>query len=384
VTSLPAEAMAGRAHRLYVFGVTFAALFLLGFVVIAITAADVRSGVTAAPSRGLSDAAAATRQSTWGEYRSARGEVSRAQDRANAAELALFQFMHERVMEPVELATARSAALAHRPAKTAEVASSPLADLEQRLADLKQQREKLLDRLTPSHPTVQALDASISDLEQRVEDVRKSTETAPPPVESNLPAAEIAEPTGDVDRPRARVASGERLTGLMIAAGRARRDFEMATEKERSKFGEFTRGVRDVALAPAPQTANGIAPPRPVLAICIVLMLATICGFGVARVARRSERAYETATEVESDLGLPILGSLAIAVGASGAPAIVSNVEPHWIRRTVAVGELILAIAIGAIVVLAVVDLPLARHLAADPLSGISEEIVKMRSLAWK
>jgi hypothetical protein len=384
VTSLPGEAMAGRAHRLYVFGVTFAALFLLGFLVIAITAADVRSGVTAAPSRGLPDAAAATRQSTWGEYRSARGEVSRAQDRLNTAELALFQFMHERVMEPVELATGQSAALAHRPVKMTEVASSPVADLEQRLADLKQQREKSLDRLTPSHPTVQALDASISDLEQRLEDVRKSSETAAPPVEINLPAAELAEPTGDIDRPRVKVASRERLIGLMIAAGRARRDFEMATEKERSKFGEFTRAVSAVAVAPAPPTAIIIAPSRPVLAICAVLTLATVGGIGAARAARRPERAFTTAMEVESDLGLPILGSLAIAGGAIGAPAIVSNVEPLWIRRSLAVGELFLAITIGAVVVLAIVDLPLARHLAADPLSGISEGIVKMRSLAWK
>jgi hypothetical protein len=170
----------------------------------------------------------------------------------------------------------------------------------------------------------------------------------------------------------------------MIAAGRAQRDFALATEKERSKLGELTRAVNALALAPTPKTANGVMPPRPILAICMAFTLATIGGIAAARAARRTERTFASAMEVESCLGLPILGRLAIAGGASGTPAIESQLEAAWSRRSLKVCELFLAITLGAVVVLALINLPLARHFAADPLTGLSEGIVKMRGLAGK
>jgi hypothetical protein len=376
--------MASRAYRLYVFGVTFTALFLLAFLAVAIVAADARPAASASQSLGTSDSATATRQAALTEYRSARGEVGRALRRLGIAEKGLFQFMYDRVVGPVEPAPRQATVPANQPVKTTAAANSPLADLEHGLADLKLQREKLLDRLTPSHPMILALDASIADVEQRLEAVKNSTQADSPRVDLGLPVAVGAEQTGGDDETQASVASRERLTGLMIAAGRAQRDFALATEKERSKLGELTRAVNALALAPTPKTANGVMPPRPILAICMAFTLATIGGIAAARAARRTERTFASAMEVESCLGLPILGRLAIAGGASGTPAIESQLEAAWSRRSLKVCELFLAITLGAVVVLALINLPLARHFAADPLTGLSEGIVKMRGLAGK
>jgi hypothetical protein len=52
--------------------------------------------------------------------------------------------------------------------------------------------------------------------------------------------------------------------------------------------------------------------------------------------------------------------------------------EPRWLRRSVAIGEIALAVAIAAIALLAIADFALARQLAADPLTGIVQAIAKL------
>jgi hypothetical protein len=357
---------------------------MLGVLGIAIVVADIRPMASAAPSAGWMDRQTAARQSAWIEYSSSRNAVRRARERLGAAELTLFRFMFTGVDEPVESAPTQSAIPAHRPARMDDNANPISADVEQRLANLNREREKLLDRLTPSHPTMQALDASIADLERRIEGARKTTQTPLPPIELNLPTAERPERAGVANEPRGSVVSFEKLKDLMIFAGHARRDFEIAADSERVKWADFSHAVSAVALAPAVPMTRSVDPPQPVFAIYLVLIVATVGGIAAATAAQGSKPTFDAANEVESELNLPILGTLMIAGGSNDGPALATTEVQFWIRRSMAVAELTLAIAIGALVVLALSDFPLARHLAADPFSGLVDGIVKLRGLVGK
>jgi hypothetical protein len=75
-----------------------------------------------------------------------------------------------------------------------------------------------------------------------------------------------------------------------------------------------------------------------------------------------------------------MLGRLAWA-GPAAAIRADSLAEPLWLRRSVVLSEVVLAIAIGSLMLVAITNFPLLRQIADDPLSGIAQGIAKIRDL---
>src|SRR5438105_2432699 len=132
VSSSQTELMAARAHRLYVFGVIFSALFLAGFVLTAMIASDLRKSTastalgqrsavdTAKPLANASpaelvDPAAGERQQALDQIRAAEKDVRRTGEQLKTAETALFRFLYDQFADAATPAAARQNAAAVAP-----------------------------------------------------------------------------------------------------------------------------------------------------------------------------------------------------------------------------------------------------------------------------
>jgi hypothetical protein len=389
--------IAGRAHRLYVFGVVFSALFLLGFVLTAMIAADIRKPATAPPQVGKSslfgkappaehfDSTAGVRQAALDQVLGARRAVDRSREQLGSAERTLFRFLYDQLGEssppaaaPLDAAPATSEATRDQ--------NPQVAELERELADARQRKTDLLERLTPSHPIVQSLDSSIADLHERLESARRTKVIEPAPGFLQLPTVEVRTDAGGSSK----TAALNKARELMVAAGHAQRDYDAAVAKESVCWTEYDR-LPSVAAAAGPgplaqplaQTSmQQPSTPKPVIALGGLFVLALGCGIVAARSAKYPLPTFGAIDEIEARLGIPVLGRLAWA-GAEGTSLTSESLaEPRWLRRSVTLSEIVLALAIGSLVLLAITNFPLLRQIADDPLSGIAQGIGKIRDLA--
>ena len=261
------------------------------------------------------------------------------------------------------------------------------------MAAARQKRTTLLERLTPRHPDVQSLDATIADLTEQIKSLRGAAVPSVPPhfAAPQLTGPQLAPPAAVpavepvADNSAAQTAARDRFRELTIAAGRAQAAYDAALGAERSEWVAYSRLATAAAVTPSlPTTIPHVSAPQPVLAIGVLLLLAALSAMIAARGVRRPEATFATSAEIEAELGFPVLGSLAVADRQLADSAPMRCGEPLWIRRSVSLGELVLALAIGTLIVLAMLDLPLMRHILADPIGGIGEGFVKLRSLAGK
>jgi hypothetical protein len=377
---LQPDAPAGMGRRLYVFGVTFSALFLLGVLLVLIVAADF--GRTAKPT----DAAEATdsrraagQSSLYAEFHKARVEVSRAHEKLNSAELNLFHFLDEQFVNSGDHGSMPTAAPTVNREATEPDARSNFERLELRrqLGELQQRRIDLLSRLTPSHPVFQDLNLAIAELERRIE--AKSPDIAGP----GLQAASVPMVSAEGGR-QIRAAAKQRYQELLIAAGRERREYEAALQSERSSWNAYSGAAIGGAASRSSGVGKPAETPRPFLAVAVLALMSAGWGIGAAAAVRRVTATFHSASEIESELELPVLGNLAFAGSGSTATTPVPPADPAWVRRTVAIGEVVLVVCIGLVVLLALVNMPFLRRLMADPVSGIFEGIAKLRGLIGK
>ena len=394
-----AEVIAGRAHRLYVFGVIFSALFLLGFVLTAMIVSDLPRPVALSP---LIDAsplaervatAESARQAALTQVQKEERAVRRSREQLSAAELKLFRFFFDQLSD-----AAPAAATPHEagplgpsiPARATDLAAAEnprVAELERELADARERKTALLDRLTPSHPTVQSLESSIGDLESQLESARRTKVIEPSRVVMQSPPIAVPRDTNGSKNS----AAMDRARELMIAAGRAQRDYETAVAKETSSWVAYHHLPSAVSLEAAPAAVRPVAPraqqpssPLPLIALASLFVLAIACGIAAARYALRRLPAFATTEEVEARLGIPVLGRIASTGTSSPSLTVESLAEPRWLRRSVTLGEIVLAFAIGSALLLAITNFPLLQRIAVDPLAGMSHCIAKLRSLAGK
>ncbi len=440
---LQAETFAARAHRLYVFGVVFAALFLVGFLCMAVVVADsnkssdsgdarknskgatIESNATSPQAteavaeighgRALSDSRdslTSARQAALDQLRSAGLGVKQARERLRTAELELFRYLYSQlsaVIEPAQndLATTAgpSAAVSVTPPQESrEIQNPQVSDLERELAQAREKRGKLLERLTPSHPNIVNLDTTIADLQARLEKARQTKIIEPAAGVLQLPTVELR---GD-GNPTTSPTILTKAHDLMLAAGRAGRDYDAAVEKESSCWVAYYKLPNVMVLdsnikSSTARSASISAPPsiavphaisgspvsgrssvidpmaqRSALAVLLLLGMAFVGALVAAWNARYRLPTFIHADEIETRLGMPVLGRLAWADGGAAAMKC-SRAEPNWVRRSVLIGEIALGLAIAAVALLAIADFAIVRELAADPLTGIVQAIAKLR-----
>jgi hypothetical protein len=293
------------------------------------------------------------------------------------------------------------------PQESKEILNPQVGDLEHELAQAQAKKAKLLERLMPSHPLVQNVESTIADLQARLERARQTKIIAPAPGVLQLPMVEVH---GD-GTTTAGLTILTKAHDLMLAAGRAQCDYDAAVEKESSCSAAYYKLPNVIALdssqkSPAGRSASispttaiaaanssprpsvyektgapsaiDLSAQRPALALILVLGLASLGALIAASSAKYRQPTFSNGDEIETRLGIPVLGRLDWACGGAAArPRTVS--EPRWVRRSVLIGEIAIGLAIAAVALLAIADFAMVERLAADPLTGIVQAIAKLR-----
>ncbi len=360
-------------RRIYVFGVTAAAIFFVGLLVSSIVAANPRRADLPQPS-DMSIAENPAERLPWGMLQAIRKDVVRSRRRLELAENDLFQFLNQRFLAVREtsIVPIGSPPVAIQLSTVEPAPVDPKwAELENELTSAQRHRSDLLKTMQPLHPEVERLDLSIAELRQKLEQKPVTAGTSP----ASLAQAPVAESAPTVVRPSnvSEEAARAAYQRLLVAAGRGRTKYEAAMERERQAYGEFGAAFematrletsRPIEIA-EPEVAP--APMGPISLVALAIgMLAAIC-------VRRIAPTYRAVREIEESLKVPVLATLSPAISmrrGAGAMAAPATLDPAWVRHGVSCSQFLLAIAVGIVLVLAIVDQPTLRHLI-KPLSEI-------------
>ncbi len=301
----------------------------------------------------------------------------------------------------------------------AMVSNPQWKELREKLEKLQQQRKKLLETLTASHPSVIAVDLDITEVEQQLQTIPAqiggegqqqeqiatpaattvATETPPESHEeiSPLPAkqpAMVPAPTIDLAAWASRWSTeNSQFHDLAKQLTAAKEKYRAAMEQEeaaRKKHSKAAAAVAAFALPPAPEPAAAPAPaaaptfeiaPEPVAVssgarpwrtIPWCGLVALVLGLIVASKAVISEPVFRAAAAVRQALDLPVLGIL--SRGPAQLPREQPQREPRWVRRTVLSAELWLAAIVLLLAATAWADQQFWRELIADPLAACSRK----------
>ncbi len=292
-------------------------------------------------------------------------------------------------------------------------------ELREKLEKLQQQRKKLLETLTASHPSVVAVDMDITDVEQQLQSVpaqiladgQQPEQVATPAVEkaavastpesqqeAELPPAKqpamVPAPTIDLAAWASRWSTEDsQFHDLAKQLTAAKERYRSALEQEeaaRQKHAEAAAAVAAFDLPPAPEPATAPAPaaaptfeiaPEPVAepsaarpwrTIPWCGLVAVVLGLIVASKAVISEPVFRAAAAVRQALELPVLGIL--SRGPSQVPREQPQREPRWVRRTVLSAELWLLAIVVLLAATAWLDQQFWRDLIANPLAACSKK----------
>lgn len=340
------------------FAATFAGVFLLGSLVLAIEFLEVwqtpvnipqptprqeleRIEQQSARAAALKTAALQTAALQTASLQKARDLVAESRREADRAELAVFEFLNARYVEATQIATlqslqARREAKAARPAPTPAPRPNPeWAALNDQLTRLERQRSDLLQRMTPAHPAVQALDAQISG----VRDQLAATPVNLPPALPEHPAAAVAqsETATDPEQPPEAIVQNplgvpsseleQTYRKLLLAAGKARDSYRSAAAAENAvwldcqqsqaaRIAANKAGAIDLRpndrgpLQVAEQARARRDRSFPIGATAILTLLSLLAGAAAARRVDAQTLTYASAEEIETALGLPVLGRI--------------------------------------------------------------------------
>lgn len=308
-----------RRGPLATFAAAFAGVFLLGGVVLGVEFFELHRKTIEAPPAPRP--AADQRLALDSKFRQSRDRVGDARKRADAAEMAVFQFLNGWFVDASQQPTAEP------PPKPVEPQAVPASrpnpewvELNRQITEMQQHRAELLVKLTPAHPTVQALDSQIA----KTRDLLAGMPAASP-IEANAipvepPAEHNANPQSTIHPPSAETLLNYR--NLLLSAGQARESYRSALAAENTEWKASRRGGEPVIaldhsgvidLRGSEQNLAVVAAsnrPFPIGAVAVLTLLSLFAGALAARKAGRRTSTFMSAAEIEATLGLPVLGRI--------------------------------------------------------------------------
>ncbi|HEX4000508.1 MAG TPA: hypothetical protein VHX65_18300 [Pirellulales bacterium] len=328
-------ASVGR-RRAAAFAAGFAAVFLLGGLLIAVESSELHSPPTEIAVALPLHANADERIAFDKKLREARDRAADARRNADVAELALFEFLNARFVDSTEQAI--------RAPREPKSPTSPLpvgptirpnpewVALNRQLAEMQRTRGELLEKLTPAHPTVQSLDSQIAKLQDQLAatpaELPANLNEIASAAANKTPLAPPLPSSGDaIDAPSANPPSAvlqQHYREMLLAAGRAREAYRAAVQSETSLWNACPPGMwqsasdraGNVDLRPNDRESGlsrqaGSEPgnrPIPIGAIAILTLLSILAGVLAARRLEGRTLTFMSADEIEATLGLPVLG----------------------------------------------------------------------------
>ncbi|OAI28673.1 hypothetical protein A1351_11240 [Methylosinus sp. R-45379] len=209
-----------------------------------------------------------------------------------------------------------------------------LDELRQRADQLSRREAELRARYTAAHPSVVALRAEIADTARAMDaerrrlaaGVRQELELA----EKNSEAADTAlrEISESEDRGKERLA---RLNELERAAAADRKLLDETMRRARLVEQQAKFEPRDARIISPALTPNAPSWPDAEQTLLIALALGALFGLGAAYACELADTGFTTMAQIETTLGLPLLGS--IPKIASSAPALVDLVRAKPLSR---------------------------------------------------
>lgn len=323
------SSLAGK--RLVVFAAVFAGALLLGGTVLGVEYLELRSEpaaitptiTTAPPRNDLRDEREAA-------IRAARQQTAAARRQAEDAELAVFEFLNSRFVDASQQASQPPGAK-EKPAPIGPaIRPNPQwISVKSQLEHLEQQRVKLLENMTPAHPSVLALDGEIQKAHDQLAaipaDLPMPNDDSPGAVSRSTPGQALAEQQAKSDgladgRASVKPASVEdqqKYRELLIAAGQARDAYRSAIAAEAMAWSEFQspgKLAMDTARSldlprnvEKSRVADASEPQIPIGAIAILTLFSLVAGGAAAMRKQTPASTFTNADDIESTLGLPVL-----------------------------------------------------------------------------
>lgn len=182
------------------------------------------------------------------------------------------------------------------------------AELASQLADLEAQRLAMLERLLPAHPEVLALDSEIEMLRTQADKLPPASPApaAEPHLESNGAPPAAQESLADETQRAWSVLKSQR-TALAEAMSQA----SQLAAAERLAAEQLPPGVRDEIITLSPAAPSQSFAARNLRAFTAIIGSAgLLAGWTLGRRREHSSDAFRDADELESALGVPLVGVL--------------------------------------------------------------------------
>ncbi len=256
-------------------------------------------------------------------------------------------------------------------------------------------RDQLLERFTEVHPEVAETEAHLAELSRRLTSLRAGARGA-----EDLPSGPAADPSNAADRgPIARSGVEKRRHRTAAEQYRqhierwqaAQQDLHAALEAEEQaaarlaaiKLPSTTASVAPVphskpaAAAPiaAPTTTRKVAAPdnhqqrSQSLALAALLIALAVAALAAVKLARSTgDTFFASVDDVAAALALPVVG----VIPAVDRRAEIRAVRARVVRRSVFAAEILLAVAVFALVAYCVQNLSSAWQLCTHPLESLS------------
>ena len=315
-------------RRLRAFVAAFAGVFLLGGVVMGVEFFELhRKPVEATPAirPSANEYPAAEYPALEAKLRASHARTADAFRQADATELAVFQFLNGRFVDSTEQAAEPPRPEPRRTPVGPTIRPNPeWIDLNRQLSAMKQHRSELLVKLTPEHPTVQALDSEISKAQDQLAATPAELPTDPNQAPSETPVPRETVSTLFAEVPPCTVPPSPEIQrnyrNLLLSAGRARDAYRTALANENADWNAFQHGgsptiamdrAGSIELRPSEAKAPSLGIGDrvfPIGAIAILTLLSLFAGALAARQIERQTLTFMSAEEIEATLGLPVLG----------------------------------------------------------------------------
>lgn len=168
--------------------------------------------------------------------------------------------------------------------KETDIVLQTAVDLGTQRLELEQKRQEALQRFTPNHPVIQAIDAQIREIDKREDELKKRTETLPETQQEILSL----------------------MRELQINTGLYTALLNSAQQLQIAKAGTVGNvRIVDYPLAPVDPTQ-----PRPAIVLALSLILGVVIGVGYLFVEMALFRGVSSPDEIEKSFGLPTYAAI--------------------------------------------------------------------------
>jgi len=323
-----------KRHPVAAFVAAFAGVFLLCGVVIGVEFLELKRQPVEPKTISSPLAEQFSFEAKFGE---ARNRTADARRNSDVAEVSLFQFLNGRFVDSAEQANADPRPEPSPAPVGPTIRPNPeWVETNRELTAMQQRRSELLVKLTPAHPTVQALDGQIASVQNQLASIPAELPADPseiastPRVDHDFVAPPVAESHSAANPPSAETQQSYR--NLLISAGNARENYRTALEAENAEWVPLRNGsawsamdrAGSVDLRPNGVDSQSLASsdrPFPIGAIAVLTLLSTFAGIVALRGAGRQTLTFASAAEIEATLGLPVLGRIGSEDGSRPANA---------------------------------------------------------------